>query len=58
MLAAAGDEIGCYSKNKFHNLAFDINVFLRTVNGHFSNSSHVHIIGTESLHLLLHYGKK
>lgn len=31
---------------------------MRTVNGHFSNSRHFHIIGTESLHLLLRYGKK
>lgn len=31
---------------------------MSTVNGHVSNSRHVHIIGTESLHLLLHYREK
>ena len=31
---------------------------MRNLNGHFSKSRHVHIIGTESLYLLLHYGKK
>lgn len=42
-----------------HNLAFDINTFHKDCKWiFFSNSRHVHIIGTESLHLLLHYGKK
>lgn len=31
---------------------------MRNLNGHFSKSRHVHIIGTESLYLLLHYGEK